>query len=353
MQRRDFLRAGTVLTAGVSGAGCLQTLGFQTQSAWRDPPLVENRPNAVYYPAVVEGMGTYGTATAGDYQIALMYSYPHRFWNVTGQSKNKVVVDTDDSLHLMTSIWDSQTETVLPVDMQLRVKKNGETIDNRAPWPMLSQTMGFHYGDNVTLDGGGQYTAVIKAGPLQVNRTGAFTSRFTKQISVEIPFKFDTNEVYNLKYRKLGEKQGTRGAVKPMMQSVPPGRAPPKKALPGRILATKTSSDADFVVTLIEAENRFTTNGQYLAVSARTPYNRFALPRMSLSSTINREGGKTDKTRLKATLDPQLGYHYGTTVNSLKSGDTVQIAVDSPPQVARHDGYETTFLEMKSVKVTV
>jgi len=53
MRRRAFL----VATAGAAtAAGCLETLGLQTQSAWRDPPLVDDRPQAVYYPAVTEEM---------------------------------------------------------------------------------------------------------------------------------------------------------------------------------------------------------------------------------------------------------------------------------------------------------
>ena len=53
--RRAFL--GSVAASGLAAsAGCLSTLGFSRQSAWRDPPVVADRPAAVYVPAVVEGM---------------------------------------------------------------------------------------------------------------------------------------------------------------------------------------------------------------------------------------------------------------------------------------------------------
>jgi len=47
MKRRGFLRGtagiGAVGTAGIAGlAGCLERLGFEEESAWANPPLVEN-----------------------------------------------------------------------------------------------------------------------------------------------------------------------------------------------------------------------------------------------------------------------------------------------------------------------
>lgn len=354
MNRRELLRAGTAITGSLTVAGCLESLGFQKQSAWRDPPLVKNRPKAVYYPAYVEEMGTYGTATDGDYRFALTYSFPHRFWNLTGKMSNKVVVQADDSLHIMVSVWDQNTQTVLPVDVQLKIKKNGETVVNRAPWPMLSQNMGSHYGDNVSLDGEGTYTATLEASPLQLNRTGTFASRFTKRGSVDIKFNFDTDKVYNLDFRRLGKKKGNRGAIKPMMEDVPPGRAPRVTSIPGQIIGTKSSGDADFIATLINSGNRFTDDDTpYLAVLPRTPYNRITLPRMSLSAKLTRNGSTIFTGPLAPGLDPKLNVHYGTSLKKAKSGDTLRIIVDSPPQLARHDGYETAFLKMPSMTFSI
>ncbi|WP_231187540.1 iron transporter [Haladaptatus sp. DYF46] len=354
MHRRELLRAGTALAGGITLSGCLESLGFQKQSAWRDPPLVKNRPDAVYYPAYVEEMGMYGITTDGDYRFALTYSFPHRFWNLTGQTSNKVTVQSNDSLHLMVSLWDPKSEIVLPANVHVKLKKDGKIVDSRSPWPMLSQNMGSHYGDNVSLDGEGQYTATIEASPLQIKQTGSFASRFTEPSSVNISFNFDTDDVYNLEFRQLGKKQGNRGAIKPMMEKVPPGRAPPQKSLPGRVIGTKSSGDADFVVTLITGENRFTgNNAPYLAVSPRTPYNKIALPRMSLSIKQIRNGSTLSTSTLAAGLDPELEVHYGTALKEVRTGDTFQIQVDSPPQLARHDGYETAFMNMPPVKFTV
>jgi len=65
---------------------------------------------------------------------------------------------------------------------------------------------------------------------------------------------------------------------------------------------------------------------------------------MSVSGAV--EGNLTQ------TLDGELGLHYGIET-SLSSGDTVEVAFDSPPQVSRHAGYETAFFDLPPVEVTL
>ena len=362
MNRRTFVRAGAGVAAGTALSGCLNALGFQTQSAWRNPPLVENRPNAVYYPAIVEGMGMYGMTEAGKYAVGLMYSYPHRFWVVTGQSKNKVVVQSDDSLHLMASVWDPKTGTVLPTEVSAEVTRDGKAIDSRSLWPMLSPTMGFHYGDNLSLDGEGNYTANLTINPVQARTTGALKGRFTNSQTVEMPFEFDTNEVYDLPLRRLGDKAGTRGAPKLMKmqmnggnsEGIPNGRTPSRDVLPGQVLGEGKSGDGTFVVTVLKKGNRFADGNQpYLAVSPRTPYHRIVLPLMSLSATLTRDNKTVFEKSLQSTVDPALGLHYGTATESIEPGDTLTMSVGAPPQTARHDGYETAFFDMPDVRLAV
>ncbi|PSP89284.1 hypothetical protein BRC90_05255 [Halobacteriales archaeon QS_4_69_34] len=60
MDRRAFLRAGAGTASVAALAGC--TGLFETRSVSTGvPPVVENRPEAVYYPSHVEGMEVYGT----------------------------------------------------------------------------------------------------------------------------------------------------------------------------------------------------------------------------------------------------------------------------------------------------
>jgi hypothetical protein len=358
MERRTFLASATGLVGAGALAGCLDTLGLQTQSAWRSPPLVDNRPNAVYYPAITEGMAMYGMGKTDECAIALMYSYPHRFWVVTGDNKNKVVVGDDDSLHLMASVWDPKTATVLPTSVSLEVTQNGETVDRRSPWPMHSPTMGFHYGDNVSLDGEGKYIARVSANPMQTRRIGALNGTLTETQTVDIPFEFDTSKVYDLPIHRFGEKAGTIGApeLMEMKMDVPQGVVPPKDEFPGRVVgeASPGKGRAEFVVSVFENAPRFDTNGRpYIAVSARTPFNRIILPMMSLSARLARNGKTIFDGPLRSAVGPTVSYHYGTTVDSLESGDELTISTQTPPQTARHDGYETVFIDIPNDRVTL
>lgn len=355
MRRRSFLKQGAVLTSCVGLTGCLGRLGFETQSAWRDPPQVENRPDAVYYPAIVEGMGTYGTVTKNGLGVALIYSYPHRFWNLTGTRKEKVVVQSDDSLHLMASVWDAKSNTILPIDLSVAIENSDGKVTNTNLWPMISPNMGFHYGDNIALDGEGNYRATIRAGPLQTDRTGTLGGRFTTSRSVTMEFTFDTSETYSLPIRRLEEKAGTKGAVELMdMKSVPSPRVPPKEELPGRWIGNTSSDGVSFFVSLVDGGSRFSKNNQRtLLVSPRTPYNRIMLPRIALAGAVIRNQTTVLKRELQATIDSEIGCYYRAPVQELQSGDSVVIKTVTPPQLARHDGYETAFLDMPPAKCTV
>lgn len=355
MKRRTLLRGGAGLASGVSLAGCLSQLGFRTQSAWRDPPLVANRPDAVYYPAIVEGMGLYETTTTDGVGFALMHSYPHRFWTLTGTNKNKVVVEPDDTLHLMASVWDVQTETVLPMDVRADIRNDSGHVTSKSLWPMLSPNMGFHTGDNIALPGEGTYDVELTAGPLQLNRTPPFDGRLTDATTATMSFTFDSSDTYDLEYRRLGEKAGTLGTVDLMqMTEIPSPTAPPATALPGRILGEASAGDADFVVSVVEDGARFGDDQRpYLIVSPRTPYNRVILPRMSLSATVKRDDRTIFQGVLPAAIDPALRAHYGTHVDGVQPGDTLTIDIETPPQLSRHDGYETAFIDMPPIELTV
>lgn len=359
MDRRGFLHL-----AGVGGtltlAGCLDRLGFEEQSAWRDPPLVTNRPNAVYHPASAEDMGIYGTTSDGAYAVALSYTYPHRFWTVTGSETNRVVVDADDTMHLMVSVWDVETDTILPVEMRLEVRQNGSVVEQFVPWPMLSQRMGFHYGDNAVLPGEGSYTARIHVGPMQARRRGAFADRFTDARTLDIDFEYSRSDIHALEFEVYDtDTQGTPAAL-PLMDHgqggdhdgesphVPVSRSHPVDSLPGTHIGTERSGDADFVVVETDGDG-LTDTDSYLAVSPRTPYNGILLPFCSLSATVDRDGTTVLAEPLQEALAPDFGHHYGLGIDSLQAGDRLTITVDSPPAVSRHDGYETAFFEFEDI----
>jgi hypothetical protein len=379
MKRRGFLRGtagiGAVGTAGIAGlAGCLERLGFEEESAWANPPLVENRPNAVYLPASREEMGTYGTATDGDYAAALSYTFPHRFWTVeaTSEGKTLVEVDADDSLHLMVSVWDRETHTALPATLRLEVSQDGEPVDTgtSSPWPMISQRMGFHYGDNVQLPGEGAYTVRVTVNPVTgINRTGSFEGRLESPGSLEIDFEYARSDIHDLSFKTIPEdRRGSREALSLMSHGgdgggdgngghsdgagqPPMGRGVPIEDLPGQVFEPQRSGDATFAALVSDAD-RFTDGSSYLAISPRTPYNDIFLPFTSLSAAV--EGsGSVRQNELVEALDHEIGHHYGVAIDDLAAGDRVTVSVDSPPQVSRHDGYETAFFNFDELSYTV
>jgi hypothetical protein len=136
---------------------------------------------------------------------------------------------------------------------------------------------------------------------------------------------------------------------------------PPADDLPGELLGTPSSGDAVLATTLHNADSRFVEEGQYLSVSPRTPYNRGMLPMMTIDITVDREGEDEPviDTQLTDSLDHEFGYHYTLRTAALENGeeiqdgDTITLSFPSPPQVSRHQGYETAFLDMEPVELTV
>ena len=352
MGRRSFLSAA----AGAASVGLAGCSGLLESRSTRAPPLVEDRPDAVYVPTHVEGMQMAGMASAGPYQCALFYSFPHRFWLVTGTDVERVDIGSEDTVHLMATVWDGETGTVLPTSsVSIEVTRDGETAFDRPPWPMLSQNMGVHLGDNTALLGDGNYAATIDVAPLGTRATGAFAGRFTQSATAEVSFEFSQSALEEVPYRMLDDRKGERGALDPMaMEMVPSSQLPPPEELPGRVLGETTSGDGRFVATALEElPAGVDGSGTYLAVSARTPYNRYPLPFMGLSGRVVRGGETIFEGPLTATLDPTLQYHYGATVESVESGDELALEVGAPPQIARHEGYETAFRDLPPASITV
>lgn len=356
MERRQFLR-GTGILGATAVAGCLGL--FETRSVGRGnaPPLVENRPDAVYYPTHIEGMKMIGMKQAGDYSVGFMYSFPHRFWTVTGSRTEKVSIGDSDSVHLMASIWDKETGIVLPVDsgVNIKITKDGNEIANKSPWPMISQNMGFHYGDNYALEGDGRYRLEFEVGAMNaVRKTRGFEDKFDRNEVVTIDLSYTKDERDGIMYRPLDDKKGQKGAVDLMkMDMVPTSVAPSKSELPGKTLEEKTSGDAVFVTTVIREGPLVGDKNAYIAVSPRTPYNRIILPMMFLSARVERNGETVFDGSLKQSIDPELNYHYGAQVDNVKTGDKLTVSVDTPPQVSRHEGYETAFIDMPPVEYEV
>ena len=357
MLRRQFLSSAAA--AGLAGlAGCTDL--FETrrldEEPGGEPQVLEDRPDAVYVPTHREGMEMIGTGEAGEYTVGLMYSFPHRFWTVTGSQAERVDVREADDVHLMASVWDGETGTALPVDAgpTMALERDGDLVTEKTPWPMLSQNMGFHFGDNFALEGDGTYAVRVAVGAMDVERFGAFEGRFAERGEVTVEFEFSASARDDLAFERLEDRAGDRGALDLMeMDMVPTSTVPAPADLPGRTLGRGESGDATFAATAVEEAPFADDGGAYLLVSPRTPYNRIPLPTMSLSFALERDGEVVAEGPLREGLDPDAGLHYGAAVEGVESGDALTIGVDAPPQASRHEGYETAFLEMPDVAFTV
>jgi hypothetical protein len=395
--RRRILAAGVALATSL--AGCLGGDGGGDDGPQRPEAIegdgrvsarVENPPDAVYKPTHVQSVKMLDQVRVGDFAVLPHYTIPHQFWLMRGSEREEVLPDAG-GLHFMLAFWDAQTREILPVDagQRVEIRRDGEIVEPPfQPWPMISQQMGFHFGDNVTFPEAGTYTLEVQMGPIDTRKTGAFAGRFEETVSTSFEFDYDPSlaeeVVADLSY--LDESEwGEPGAV-PLMGSgggmemgggsgggtetdgesdggtetdgesdggmEMDGNGPPDLSLPGpseypgQDLGTYTSHDAQFVVRYLD-ESRLAPDGEgYLLVSPRTPYNRVPLPQMSLDVEGDVEGALTQ------TLDSEVGHHYGRPA-ALAPGDSFDIVVGTPPQVARHRGYETAFLAMDPMTVEV
>ena len=376
--RRGLLSLGGGALATVGVAGCLGSddTGDESDSgeaderdALPDLPRVENPPEGVYVPTHREAMEQLPTLRVSEFAVTPMITYPHRFWLVTGQRVEEVLPESSRGVHLMFTPWDPETGTVLPVDAgaQVRVSRDGEIVDQRAPWPMISQSMGFHFGDNVPLPDEGTYTVEIELTPIATRRTGGFDGRFEEGGTATFEFGYDEA----LRRRLIDDVEyfdeelwGRLGAIEPMdhgshgdghnhdenghddmEMAMPYSRLPDSEEYPGVAMGEPRTGDARVVVRYLR-ESRLASGEDYLLVSPRTPHN--AVP---LADTAISVAGGVDGT-LTQTLDGDLGLHYGIPA-SLSPGETVEVRFDSPPQVSRHAGYETAFIDMPPVEVTL
>lgn len=357
MDRRRFL-ATTAAGLTVSAAGCVEAFESAAETTYgREPPLVDPRPEAIYWPTHTEAMEMAGMGTtSGGRRVQLMYTFPHRFWRVfrsedgEGYEARLFEVDADDAVHLMAAVRDADSGVVLPVSSVDIAVTGGNDVDERETiYPMVSQRMGFHYGDNYHLDGDGSYTAEVTVGGVTATRFGAFEGRLETPETVEIAFEYSESSRNNLDFQQYDEQAGQQGAVDPMeMDGLSLGTV---RELGGTPMGEGLADDIRYRASLLD-DDRF-GESPYLAVTAATRYNEFAVPDMGLAVTVDGTEGETVLSEsLTPALDPEIGFHYGRSVPGLTGDEAVSVEVTTPTQVARHEGYETVFFKTPTVTLS-
>jgi len=358
MRRRRFLALGSLASASLL-AGCAgdtddaTTAPTETTTPETTSPPTTEKPDGVYVQPFEERAAMQGTATIDDYTVALMFTVPHTFWTLTNADVSKTEQAPEDDIHLMAVVWDEETGTVLPAAAVSVELERGDFLQQEVLYPMLSQPMGSHYGDNFALDGDGTYTATVSIGAAAPRKTGAFEGRFDSVESAEMTVEF-TEETRARVGTSPVEQAGEPGALAPRESSYPKSVTPSPEALPGTVRGTAAIDDAYLVVAdLASAERVGAPEQAYLSVSPRTRYNRYELSGTALNATLERDGETVYDGGLTRTLSPDLGIHLGAAVPSVEAGDELTLTMRLPPQVGRHVGYETAFLDTGSVTLTL
>jgi uncharacterized protein involved in high-affinity Fe2+ transport len=83
-----------------------------------------------------------------------------------GTTERTVKPPKDTSFHLMVMLNDAHTNVPIPyAGVWATIRKAGKIVYDERQWPMLSEYMGPHYGNNVSLPGGGHYELSLLISP--------------------------------------------------------------------------------------------------------------------------------------------------------------------------------------------
>lgn len=363
MRRRDYLTTLSAV-AGAAVAGCAGgnddgdgTAAPTGTDNNDDEDHTEEGPDGVHVPDHATAMTMEGTERDGDFRFSAMISSPEVFYFVEGEEVVPSELLDEHNVHMMASVWDPETGTALPeTGLSVEVLDAGGTVvTQEVIYPMLSQRMGFHYGSNLALPESGEFTVRVSVGGMEIGRTRGFEGKFGEPASVDIPMSFSESKRDEFT-DSTPENAGDAGALSPMSMGMrPAGSLPDPGGMPGTVLGRAESDDAVILGGVVSGTS-LGGDQPYLYVSPRTPYSRFPLPSMSVTVTVA-GAGDVDGRRLSRRLDPEVGYHYGVAIpdaaaQALVSGEAdLEVTPSLPPQVTRHAGYQTAFIEMDTVTI--
>lgn len=347
--RRSVLTLGGGLALGAM-AGCLGDDDGRSGPPL-NPPLPEDRPDGPYLPTHDHGMRSIDTVELGDRMAAVSYTFPHRFWTVTGTETGRVSVTSEDSIHLMVTTWDPETGTALPAAEEIRavISRDGDPVDERVLWRMISQSMGVHAGDNIALPGTDEYRIELHAGGVEIDTVGSLAGRLGAGATATVDFQYSIAERNQIPWDPMAERAGEPGAIEMMaVGEHPMSIAPDPESFTGTRLEPQ-----EFDGWTLEWAHAAGEDETSLVISTRTEYNDSILPMMTLEVRIDRDGNRMATSPARPTIGPTAGYHYRATIPSLEAGDILSVAVEAPAQIARHEGYETAFFDRTVATVII
>jgi hypothetical protein len=106
---------------------------------------------------------TLGSGQWKDMDITAQEMTPVPFYVDEGTSFKEVKPTKSTSFHLMVMLTDKHTGQPIPyATVWAVIKKDGKTVFNEPQWAMLSEFMGPHYGNDVSLPGPGTYQLQVQ-----------------------------------------------------------------------------------------------------------------------------------------------------------------------------------------------
>lgn len=355
--RRELL-AGLGAATAASLAGCNGSLGRAGSSSTpgRPSPAADAPSDGAYVPTHRDMMQMIGMQNDGRLVATLSYTVPHEFFLVTGTRTNQAAIADGDTMHLMVQVMDEETGIVAPqVEPTIEMTKDGEPVGSNQPWPMLSQSMGFHFGDNVAPSGEGSWRFDVRVNAATGVRSPDLAEVFTKR-TFTFETEFAPEDAGQLGFEGTGYRAGEAGVLAPMsmeMMTVP--QQPAFGSLPIEVTEPGLTDDVAAAVGAHDdpASLGFEGGESALVVATQTRYNRYPLGFMGLRATVTRDGEEVFAGDLGSAVDGDLGHYYGAATPALEAGDEVEVEVVTPPQVARHIGYETAFLQLEPLTFTL
>jgi hypothetical protein len=189
------------LTAGCAAANKTETATTKVAAAGTGmnmgPGSGAGAPSAGSGPtASVDGITPVPTQTlaTADWQdmkvqARAMTAVPFVIFN--GTSEQVVKVPKHTSFHLMVMLNDARSGVAIPyAGVWATISRDGKVVYDERQWPMLSEYMGPHYGNNVSLPGAGRYQLSLLISPPVSARHMEYERVWLKPHRVNVSFNW-------------------------------------------------------------------------------------------------------------------------------------------------------------------
>jgi len=182
---KTYKRLAVLLAAALLAAGCSSTKGTSTSDSASATTTASSSSmagmNVGAAPSVngIKAVPTQllATATWQNMRIEARTMTPSTFLeyqgtNPNGSVKLRTIRPTPkDSFHLMVMLDDIHSGYPIPyAQVWATISKAGKIVYDDEQWPMLSEYMGPHYGNNVALPGPGHYELSLLISPPAASR---------------------------------------------------------------------------------------------------------------------------------------------------------------------------------------